>query len=119
MKFEKRLKYEKVGDVVLDIDLHNDYIARVIAKYDTELSGYKATFYIRQRTIEKFMLVDTQIDIPFNATYKTIYSTILKYTSELLDNYAFDGAINQYEYEIKCFDKGNDIFEEEINANKD
>lgn len=113
MKFEKRLRYEKVGDVVLDIDLHNEYIARAIAKYDTEISDYKVTFYIKKRTIEKFMLVNTQENVVFKSTYRTINSAILKYVSNLLTNKEFDKAISQYEYEIQCFDRGNELEEQE------
>lgn len=113
MRLEKRLKYDKVGDVVLDIDLHNDYIARVIAKYDTETSDYKVTIYIKERTVEKFMLVDTQENVVFKSTYRTINSAILKYVSDLLVNKGFDEVIGQYEYEIRCFDRGNELEEEE------
>ncbi len=54
----------------------------------------------------------------FNANYKTVNSVMLKYVSSLFSEGLLDKYMSRYEYMMKCFDKGNDIFEEEILSNK-
>lgn len=108
---KERLTYVKAGDVALDIDLHNNYIVRAIGKYNKDTKEYDIEYYIKEKTIEKYYLIETLNNISFNATYKTIYSAILKHVSTLLAEDYFNDVINNYEYEDKCFELGNEVFE--------
>lgn len=117
-----KLKYETVGDVVIDIDLHNGYTVRAIAKFNTGIRGYNLTFYIKDNTIEKFSLVD-YLDherIFLKENYKTIKPAILKCVSNLHKDNGFNRAINDLNFETRCFDIGYEEETERIkNDNKD
>lgn len=104
----RKLTYKKVGDVVLDIDLHNNYIVRAMANYNSKTKQYDMYFYLREYTIEKFTLIDTLYNehITFPGNYKTIRTDILKYVSDLHSKNYFQESINNYEFECSCFDIG-------------
>lgn len=112
-----RLRYIRTADMVFDIDLHNGYWIKAMAKFDDKSGKCNVAFYIKENTINQLMLIETLDNVSFDKTYKTIGSAILKYVATLLSENYFDDCIKQYEYEVKCFDRGNELFEVE-NAEK-
>ncbi len=117
----KRLIYKKVGDIVIDIDLHNGYTIRCMVIYNYKTKKYDATFYIKEATIEKYSLIDSLYNekISFNGYYKTIRTDILKYVATLHSENYFKAEIENLEYENRCFIIGCDSLEEErINEQK-
>jgi len=111
----KRLRYIKTSDLTLDIDLGNGYRVRTDARYNHESKRYGMTFYISENTIDNYTAIETLNNehITFPGDRKTIKTEILRYVSSLLSQNYFDDCIEHYEYEIKCFDRGNELFEEE------
>ena len=108
----KRLKYNKYMDTnnIITIDLHNNYSVIAIIGKDN-IGMYDVQLMIKENTIDKWNLIEKAEHIMFNATEKTICSAILKCVSEYLENGFFDYYINRYEYELKCFEIGNEISE--------
>ena len=111
----KRLKYRKSSDYTLDIDLENGYWLRVDALYNHDSKRYEMAFYIKENTIDKDVAIETLNNehITFPGERKTIKTEILRYVSSLLSQNYFNDCIEHYEYEIKCFEKGHELFEEE------
>ena len=111
-KFEKRLKYDKyMGiDNIITIDLHNGYTTIVIIGKD-ETGIYDVQLMLKENTVDIWTLIEKAEHLKFNATDKTIYSAILKTVSTYLQEGFFNYYINRYEYELKCFDIGNNIEE--------
>lgn len=109
----EKLRYIKTADLVLDIDLHNGYWIKAFAIYNYDTRTYDISFYLREKTMDRLVQIETPNAVSFNATYKTIGSAILKYVSTLLSEGYFQDHIATYEYEIKCFDLGLDLLEEE------
>ncbi|MCI8380145.1 MAG: hypothetical protein HFH72_16890 [Lachnospiraceae bacterium] len=111
----KRLHYIKTSDFTLDIDLENGYWIRTDALYNYDLKRYTITFYIKENTIDTYHAIETLNNekISFDGNRKTIKTDILQYVSCLLSQNYFDDCIRHCEYEAKCFDKGNELFEEE------
>lgn len=111
----KRLKYRKSSDYTLDIDLENGYWLRADALYNHDSKRYEMAFYIKENTIDKYAAIETLNNehITFPGERKTIKTEILRYISSLLSQNYFDECIDHYEYEIKCFDMGHELFEEE------
>lgn len=109
----KRIKYEKYRgiDNIITIDLHNDYT--VIAIIGKDKIGYDVQLMLKEKTVDKWDLIEKVEHLKFNANEDTIYSAILKQVSTFLEEGFFDYYINRYEYELKCFDLGNELFEKE------
>ena len=78
-------------------------------------SEHKYTVQLRrkEKTVDKWDLIEKAESIDFNVDYKIINKAILKHVSTLLSDGFFDYYIKRYEYELKCFDIGNEIFEKE------
>lgn len=110
--FEKRLKYTKYKnmDGIITIDLHNGYtILSLIGK--DEAGNYDVELRIKENTVEKWDLIEKAEHITFDAATKNIYSAILKTIGTYLHEGFFDYYIDRYEYDLKCFNIGNEIIE--------
>ena len=115
----QKLKYEKINNSneVITIDLHNGYSVIAITGFDAENKVYITTLFLKDNTIDTWKLVEQAYRLEFHANQNTINSAILKKVSEFLKEGFFDYYIQRYEYEMKCFDIGNDLEESErLNA---
>ena len=111
----QRLKYEKFNNSndVITIDLHNGYTVIGVTGFDDENRVYTTTLFLKDNTIDTWKIIENAENLEFHANQNTINSAILKKVSEFLKEGFFDYYIQRYEYEMKCFDIGNEIFEKE------
>ena len=111
----QRLKYEKFNNLndVITIDLHNGYTVIAITGFNAENRIYTTTLLLKENTIDTWKLIENAENLEFHANHNTINSAILKQVSTFLQEGFFDYYIQRYEYEMKCFDKGNSIYEKE------
>ena len=111
----QRLKYEKFNNSneVITINLHNGYSVIAVTVFDTENGVYATTLFLKDNTIDTWKLIENAENLEFHANHNTINSAILKQVSTFLQEGFFDYYIQRYEYEMKCFDKGNNIYEKE------
>ncbi len=108
-----RLTYTKIGNDTIAIDLHNGYTIIAMELFNHKIKKYKVTFYIKDNTVDIFDLIEKREKVEFDANYKTINSAILKYVATLLSEGFFDYYIRRYDYMMKCFDRGHELYEEE------
>ena len=111
----QRLKYEKFNNSneVITINLHNGYSVIAVTGFNIENEVYTTTLFLKGNTIDTWKLIEKAENLEFNANQNTINSAILKKVSEFLKEGFFDYYIERYEYELKCFDIGNEIAEKE------
>ena len=109
----QRLKYEKYrnSNEIITIDLHNGYT--VIAISTGENGSYITTLFLKDNTIHTWKLIEKAENLEFHANQNTIDSAILKKVSSFLEEGFFDYYIQRYEYEMKCFDIGDEIKQKE------
>ena len=109
----QRLKYEKYrnSNEIITIDLHNGYT--VIAISTGENGSYITTLFLKGNTIDTWKLIENAENLEFHANQNTINSAILKQISTFLEEGFFDYYIQRYEYEMKCFDIGDEIKQKE------
>lgn len=113
----KRLTYKKYNgsnDVLL-IELPNKYTVIAISGWNIEEQKYKTDLFLKYKDVDSWKLIEENT-IEFEANHKTICSAVLKKVSELYAENFFDYYIDRYEYELKCADKGNELFESEGDA---
>ena len=111
----QRLKYEKFNNLndVIMIDLHNEYTVIAVTGFDVETKTYITTLFLKENTIDTWKLIENAKNLEFHANHNTVNSAILKQVSTFLQEGFFNYYIQRYEYEMKCFDKGNSIYEKE------
>ena len=111
----QRLKYEKFNNSneVITIDLHNGYTVIAVTGFDIENGIYTTTLFLKDNTIDNWKIIENAENLEFHANHNTINSAILKQVSTFLQEGFFNYYIQRYEYEMKCFDKGNSIYEKE------
>ena len=109
----QRLKYEKYknSNEIITIDLYNGYT--VIAISTGENGSYITTLFLKENTIDTWKLIENAENLEFHANQNTINSAILKKVSSFLEEGFFDYYIQRYEYEMKCFDIGDEIKQKE------
>ena len=111
----QRLKYEKFNNTndVITIDLHNGYTVIAVTGFDVENRVYTTTLFLKENTVDTWKLIESAEHLEFHANQNTINAAILKQVSAFLQDGFFDYYIQRYEYEMKCFDVGNDLAESE------
>ena len=111
----QRLKYEKFNNSndVITINLHNGYTVIAVTGFDVETKTYITTLFLKENTIDTWKLIENAENLEFHANHNTINSAILKQVSTFLQEGFFNYYIQRYEDEMKCFDKGNSIYEKE------
>ena len=112
----QRLTYKeyKGNKDILLIDLHNGYTIVAIKIWNSDKHKYIVELRIKENTIEKWDLIEKAEALEFDADYKIINKAILKQVSNFLSEGFFKYYIDRYEYENKCIEKGNEIYENEI-----
>ena len=98
---------------ILTIDLHNNYTVIAIKSWNPDAHKYTVQLMLKENTVDKWDLIEKEESIEFNVGHKIINSAILKHIATLLSEGFFDYYIDRYEYELKCFDIGNEIAEKE------
>ena len=116
----QKLTYEEYRGCkdILMIDLHNEYTIIAIKIWNKEKENYTVELRIKENTVNKWDLIDNRNDskpeeFVFGTNYRYINSAILKYVSQLFEDGFFDYYIERYNYEIKCLNRGNSLYEEE------
>ena len=111
----QRLKYEKFNNSneVITINLHNGYSIIAVTGFNAENRVYTTTLFLKENTIDTWKLIENAENLEFHANHNTINSAILKQVSTFLQEGFFNYYIQRYEDEMKCFDKGNSIYEKE------
>lgn len=107
------LTYTKLSDSVLAINLHNGYTVIAMKLFDFKRKVYRVTFYLKNNDVDTLELMEKQENIEFAGDKKSINSIILKHIANLLREDFYEYYINRYDYMIKCFEKGNELFEKE------
>ena len=111
----EKLTYENYKGCkdIITIDLHNDYTVIAIKSWNPDEHKYKVQLMLKENTVDKWDLIEKADEIEFHVGYKIINKAILKHVATLLSDGFFDYYIDRYEYELKCFDRGNSIIEKE------
>lgn len=108
------LKYKNIASVGIDVDLHNNYTVLSFANWNKEENNYETTFYIKRNDVDLLELIEELEVVVFTKSdSKTIRTDIANYITTLFQKGFFNRYINRYEYEQKCFDRGNELFEKE------
>ena len=96
---------------IIAIDLHNDYTIIAIKSYNTDNHTYTVEFHLKEKTTDMWQLIQ-DATTTFNTDHKSINGAILKHVATLFTDGFYDYFIERYEYDLKCFDIGNDVLSE-------
>ena len=112
---DNRLEYKNYRGCkdIITIDLHNDYTVIAIKSWNSDKHKYTVQLMLKENTVDKWNLIEKAESLEFNVDYKIINKAILKQVATLLSDGFFDYYIKRYEYELECFNIGNEISEKE------
>lgn len=103
----------------LTIDLskwgYKDYVAECIYRFHTQNQKYSLSIWLSRNDIEEKMRIfskktDTQY---ISGTKETIVENICRIVHQACLLKYFDRFVERYEYELLCFECGNQLFEQE------
>lgn len=103
----------------IEIDLSNwgylNYIAECIYYFDKYKEKYSLSICLKRKDIEdKMRLSSKKIDTQYiSGTKETIVENICRIIHEASISGYFNYYIQRYEYELACFERGNELFEQE------
>ena len=110
-----RLEYRRYKGLsnIITIDLHNGFSVIAISALNYDTGNYEVELHLKDNQISDWKLIEDAEKVEFKTDSKRINSGILKKVDTLLNDGFFDKYIDRYEYETKCFDRGNELFEME------
>lgn len=107
------LRYEIINRDTIEVDLQNDYKVIAIARWNYKKKKYYVTLMIREQSVDNWSLIERPERIPITSDIRSIKKDMAVLVTNLLIEGFFKKYIERYEYELKCFDRGNTFFEEE------
>lgn len=115
-----RLEYTRYKGLnnIITIDLHNGFSVIAISSLNYDTGNYEVELHLKDNQISDWKLIEEAEKLEFKTDSKRVNSAILKQVATFLNDGFFNKYIERYEYETKCFDKGNELFEmERLGAN--
>lgn len=110
----------KYKGMTIEIDLpeecgHEGYCVDCTYRYDKHKDKYLISMWLRHKNISNgFNLAPQEIDTQYITSNR---ETITKDLCRLVENASlmnfFEHYIQRYEYEQKCFERGNELYEKE------
>lgn len=101
------MRYENMGHVI-SFDLQDGYLIRCNYNFDKEKNMYRVTLFLTRNDLDYIEKIDTYW---LDAAKTTIKHLITELIEKKCKEGFFDYYIERIIYTLKCFDKGNDIFE--------
>ena len=110
-----RLTYENYNGCkdIITIDLHNNYTVIAIKSWNPE--NFRVEFHLKEKTTDMWQLIQDATTV-FHADNRTINSAILKHVATRFADGFYDYFIERYEYDLKCFDIGNNALSEDLHC---
>lgn len=105
------MRYNNVANLVINVELPNEYIITAMADYQKEDNTYITTFYVNHKTVTMLDLVEDFEKIGFISDIKTIKMDITRFIDQKYKAGAFDKYIERYDRMLQCFDLGNEMLE--------
>lgn len=106
------LRFKSLNRDTIEIDLRNNYKVIALSYWDRDKEKYIVRLMLHEKTIDMWSLVEKAENLEFkDSDFKTIKVDITNKVEEMLKDGFFDYYIKRYQYEQKCFDKGNEFFE--------
>lgn len=113
------LRYQNKGQVI-EIKLpeecgHEGYSIECRYLFDKVRGKYLLSMWLKRDNVDDTFKIDSQeIDTQYiSSTKETIKSNICRIVEQASLSGYFDYYIERYEYTYKCFDRGNELFEQE------
>lgn len=113
------LRFENKG-YVIEVNLPEDdkykgYSIECRYHYDTQKEKYLISMWLKHKLIENKFKIDLQkIDTQYiSGTKETIRPNICRIVEQAAQTGFFDEYIQTFEYLMKCFEKGNELIENE------
>lgn len=96
-------------------DKFKNYSIKCLYKYCKPKDKYSLSMWIMRNDIEEDYKIESQhIDTQYvPGTRETIEENICLIVEQALSTGYFDKYIDRYEYELSCFERGNELFETE------
>lgn len=110
---KKMLRYEIINRDTIEVDLQNDYKVIALAKWNYKEKKYYVTLLIHEQSVDNWSLIEEPERISLESDVKSIKNDMATLVTNLLTEGFFKKYIKRYEYELKCFDRGNELFEKE------
>lgn len=107
------LRYENISSYTIQVDLGNEYSVLAMPRWDRRIKKFITNFYIKKNDNELLDLVNGLENEGIDSNFKNIKADLAKYITNLHKDKYFDYYILRYAYILKCFDRGNKLFEQE------
>ena len=107
------MKYKNVATKTIAIDITDEYSIIAMISWNRDTSDCNIRFYINKNNIELLDFIFSKDNMFQGSDIKAIKHDVVRYVETNFKKGTFHKYIDRYEYMLKCFDVGNDYFENE------
>lgn len=107
------LKYKIINRDSIEVDLQNNYKIIALASWNHKEKKYYVTLMIHEQSVDNWSFIEKSKSISLESDVKSIKRDMSSLITKLFSEGFFKEYIERYEYELKCFDCGNELFEKE------
>lgn len=108
------LRYNVEASITISVELNNEYKVWLMANWNKDDQKYNVIMYLQRNDIDLLDKMD-ELTRDIESDRQSIKSDLCKMVSYLAEKNNFDQYIKRYEYQMQCFDKGNELLESESN----
>ena len=108
----ERLRYEKIAESVISVDLHCGYTIVALRQWVKNKKCYIVTLYLKDNTVDFLDLMEELENVKVFVDSKderTVNREIAQKITELYDSGQCAKYIERYEYTMRSFNIGNEI----------
>lgn len=122
-KMIKTMMNPKYEGTTISISLtdfgYKDYFVECTYHFVKAKDKYALSMWLARKDLDDRMkLSSKKIDTQFiHGTKDTIMENVCRVVHQMCMNGSFDSYVERYEYELDCFEKGNEMYEAESLAN--
>lgn len=107
------IRYENEANTVISVPINDSYKIYALPLWDKSEKLYHTRLYLVRKDIGNLVPIMEHENIEIKSDIKTVKIDLARYISNLNSKGSFKDYIQRYEYEQKCFDRGNESFEQE------
>lgn len=106
------LRYKIESSITISVEITNEYTVWAMANWNKETEKYKVKLYLKRNDIDLLDRME-HFDCEIESDRQSIKLDLCNLITYLFENNNFEQFIERYEYQMQCFDKGNELLEKE------
>ena len=105
------MQYKNISINTISVQINRDYSVVAIISWNRDSKDYDIKFYLKRNDVDLLDYIYAENNVFKTSDIKSIKYDVKRYIEKEYKNKTFKKYTIRYEYMMKCFDKGNEFYE--------